>query len=131
MHIGLLEDDTGIQEMLLLVLQDEGYTVTNYPDAEDCIQALQKAGQDETHLSIDLLIIDWRLNGVMTGTEVIQQIRNNSHLAMLPIILTTAATFDDTDVLLNLHVALLQKPFAVDEMIALIEKLTRTQSSSF
>ncbi len=46
MHVGLLEDDISIQEMLLLVLQDEGYTVTNYPDAEGCIEALKRAGED-------------------------------------------------------------------------------------
>ena len=130
MHIGLLEDDIGIQEMLLLVLQDEGYNVTNYPDAEECIKALQKAEEDGMRLPINLLIIDWRLNGVMTGTEVIQQIRNNPHRDMLPIILTTAATFSDTNVLHDLHVSLLQKPFAVDDMIALIDKLTQAQSPS-
>ncbi len=99
MHVGLLEDDLSIQEMLLLVLQDEGYTVTNYPDAEGCIEALKRAGEDGVPVPVDLMIVDWRLNGFMTGTEVIQQIRNNPHLTTLPIILTTAATFNDTTAL--------------------------------
>ncbi|MBV9712478.1 MAG: response regulator [Ktedonobacteraceae bacterium] len=130
MHVGLLEDDVSIQEMLLLVLQDEGYLVTNYPDAETCVEVLKKAGEDGTPLAVDLMIIDWRLSGLMTGTEVIQQIRNNPYLDTLPIILTTAATFNDTAVLQNLHVSLLEKPFAVDDMIALIKRLTQSQSSN-
>jgi two-component system chemotaxis response regulator CheY len=124
MHVGLLEDDVSIQEMLLLVLQDEGYAVTNYPDAEACIEALKEAGTDGTPLPVDLMIVDWRLNGLMTGTEVIQQLRNNPYLGMLPIILTTAATFNDLTALQNLQVSLLEKPFAVDDMTTLIKHLT-------
>src|SRR5450432_2149139 len=130
MHVGLLEDDISIQEMLLLVLQDEGYTVTNYPDAEGCIEALKRAGEGGVPVPVDLMIVDWRLNGFMTGTEVIQQIRNNPYLNTLPIILTTAATFSDTTALLNLQVSLLQKPFAVDDMITLINHLTQSHSSN-
>ena len=128
MHVGLLEDDVSIQEMLLLVLEDEGYTVTNYSDAEGCIKALKKAGEDGTPVPVDLVIVDWRLNGFITGTEVIRQIRSNLYLATLPIILTTAATFNNMAELQNLHVSLLQKPFAVDDMIALIKSLTQSQS---
>jgi two-component system, chemotaxis family, chemotaxis protein CheY len=124
MHIGLLEDDISIQEMLLLVLQDEGYIVTNYPDAERCIEALARAGEDGVPQPVDLMIVDWRLNGSMTGTEVIQHIRNTPHLDTLPIILTTAATFNDTATLHNLHISLLEKPFAVDDMLSLIKQLT-------
>ncbi len=130
MHVGLLEDDVSIQEMLLLVLQDEGYVVTNYPDAEGCIEALKETGKDGTPAPVDLMIVDWRLNGLMTGTEVIQQIRNNPYLDRLPIILTTAATFNDITALQNLHISLLEKPFAVDDMIALIKHLTQSQSSN-
>jgi two-component system chemotaxis response regulator CheY len=128
MHVGLLEDDISIQEMLLLVLQDEGYTVTNYPDAEGCSEALKRAGEDGVPVPVDLMIVDWRLNGFMTGTEVIQQIRNNPHLTTLPIILTTAATFNDTTALQHLQVSLLQKPFAVDDMITLINNLMQSRS---
>lgn len=126
MHIGLLEDDISIQEMLLLVLQEEGYIVTNYPDAEQCIEALQRAA-DTT--PVDLMIIDWRLSGSINGTEVIQKIRTIPHLHNLPIILTTAATFSDMKTLQSLHIALLEKPFAVDDMIALVKHLTDSQSS--
>jgi DNA-binding response OmpR family regulator len=128
MHVGLLEDDISIQEMLLLVFQDEGYTVTNYPDAEGCIEALSRAGEGGAPVPVDLMIVDWRLSGLMTGTEVIQQIRNNPYLNTLPIILTTAATFNDMTALQNLQISLLQKPFAVDDMITLINNLTQSQS---
>ena len=127
MHVGLLEDDVAIQEMLLLVLEDEGYTVTNYPDARECLQALTPIST-RAQSPIELLIIDWRLGGDISGTEVIQQIRRNPVLNTLPIILTTAATFNDLEALQHLQVSLLEKPFSVDEMALLIKNLTQTNS---
>lgn len=130
MRVGLLEDDIAIQEMLLLVLQDEGYTVTNYPGAEECLNALGVAIQEPIPIPVDLIIIDWRLSGSISGTEVIRLIRKNPRFDALPIILTTAATFNDTEELQNLRVALLEKPFAVDEMITLIKRLTQPRATT-
>ena len=127
MHVGLLEDDVAIQEMLLLVLEDEGYTVTNYPNAKECLQSLTPLAT-RAQSPIDLLIIDWRLGGDISGTEVIQQLRHNSVLHTLPIILTTAATFNDIEALKHLQVSLLEKPFSVDDMTLLIKNLTQTNS---
>ncbi len=127
MRVGLLEDDVAIQEMLLLVLKDEGYTVTNYPDARECLRALTSI-TTQVQSPIDLLIIDWRLGGNTSGTEVIQQIRNNPILNSLPIILTTAATFNDIKALQHFQVSLLEKPFSVDDMTLLIKNLTQTKS---
>ncbi len=127
MHVGLLEDDVAIQEMLLLVLEDEGYTVTNYPDARECLRAFTSITSREQS-PIDLLIIDWRLGGNISGTEVIQKIRSNPVLNTLPIILTTAATFNDIKVLQHLQVSLLEKPFSVDDMAQLIKNLTQARS---
>lgn len=124
MHIGLLEDDAAIQEMLLLVLQDEGYRVTTYQDAGECIEALTGVIRDPSSpLPINLMIVDWLLNGPVSGIEVIQKLREHPYLNSLPIVLTTAAMFSDTDALNDLQVTLLEKPFPVDDMIALIKQL--------
>lgn len=128
MHIGLLEDDLAIQEMLRLMLQDEGYTVTTYLTAQECLQAFVTT-QPPTP-PIDLLIIDWRLQGQVSGIEVIRQIRRTKQFKSLPIILTTAAMFSDMDALQNLQVALLEKPFAIEEMESVINQLLQSHSSS-
>ncbi len=126
MRVGLLEDDLAIQEMLLLVLQDEGYLVLNFPGAEECLEALHARDFSSVlPLPVDVMIIDWRLSGVTSGTEVITELRKNPRSSLLPIILTTAATFNDPDELQHLHVSLLEKPFSVDEMLSLIKNLTR------
>ena len=126
MLIGLLEDDIAIQEMLTLVLKDEGYAVTIYPTAEACLQAL--VSTEQMPLPIDLLIVDWRLQGLTSGTEVIRQMREKPWLATLPIILTTAASFVDTDSLQSLHISFLEKPFEVDQMVNIIRDLLQSRS---
>lgn len=130
MQVGLLEDEVAIQEMLLLMLQDEGYTVVNFPDAETCLTALTSAVQQGTPLPVDLMIVDWRLNGSISGVEVIRQIQNVLHLNSLPIILTTAAAFSDPKELQDIHVTLLEKPFSLDELITLIKSLLPNASQS-
>lgn len=125
MRVGLLEDDVSILEVLSLILQDEGYQVIAFPTAEACLKALNAASQHNEARPVDVLIADWRLNGTISGTEVIRQIRQQPYLSTLPIILTTAATFNDFDELQRLDVALLEKPFAVDDVIALVKQLTQ------
>jgi two-component system phosphate regulon response regulator PhoB len=130
MRVGLLEDDIAIQEMLLLVLQESGYTVINFVSAEECLEKLRLSYQELGFAPLDLMIIDWRLYGSISGIEVIRQIRNDVHLQSLPIVLTTAATFTDLEELQDLHVALLQKPFSFDEITTLIRTLTQPRSAT-
>jgi two-component system, chemotaxis family, chemotaxis protein CheY len=126
MRVGLLEDDFAIQEMVQLVLQDEGYTVLNFPSATACLDTLNTTEPGNSPLPVDLIIVDWRLNDGVFGTDVIKKIRENNRLLSLPVILTTAATFSDTDKLKLLNVELLEKPFAVDDMLSLIQELTQS-----
>jgi two-component system phosphate regulon response regulator PhoB len=129
MRIGLLEDDLAIQEMLLLVLQDEGHAVLNFSGAEECLEALSVSDLSSSlTLPVDVMIIDWRLNGPLSGIEVITALRKNPRFSKLPLILTTAATFNDTDELRHLQVSLLEKPFSVDEMLLLIKELVQPSS---
>jgi DNA-binding response OmpR family regulator len=130
MRVGLLEDEVAIQEMLLLMLQDEGYTVINFPDAEACLLLLGDAVQQGTPLPVDLMIIDWRLSGSISGVEVIRRIQNVLHVDSLPIILTTAAAVSDTQELQDVHVTLIEKPFAIDELITLIKTMLSHTSES-
>ena len=126
MRIGLLEDDLAIQEMLLLVFQDEGHAVLNFSGAEECLEALSVSDiSSSLTLPVDVMIIDWRLNGLLSGIEVITALRKNPRFNELPLILTTAATFNDTDELQHLQVSLLEKPFSVDEMLLLIKELVQ------
>jgi DNA-binding response OmpR family regulator len=129
MRVGLLEDDVSIQEMLCLVLQDEGHQVIVFSNSEACLEALGVTEPKAVPLPVDVMIVDWRLSGAMTGTDVIHQIRRQPNLDTLPIILTTAATYNNTEELQRLKIVFLEKPFAVDDIIALIQQLTQPHST--
>jgi DNA-binding response OmpR family regulator len=76
------------------------------------------------------MIIDWRLSGSISGVEVIRRIQNVLHVDSLPIILTTAAAVSDTQELQDVHVTLIEKPFAIDELITLIKTMLSHTSES-
>ncbi len=122
MRIGLLEDDLAIQEMLRLLLQGEGHEVTIYATAQDCLADLCESGVEAQRP--DLLLVDLRLAKATSGLAVIEQIRLTLHLESLPIILMTASATLDRQELQRLQVALLPKPFDVDEVMRLIDRLT-------
>jgi two-component system, chemotaxis family, chemotaxis protein CheY len=130
MQIGLLEDDTAIQEMLRLVLEDEDYTVVIYPTAEDCLNALLTDEGEQVSVPIDLLIVDLRLPKAVSGIEIIRQLRNEPSYSSLPIILTTASSFIDVEDLSGLHVNFLEKPFDIDTLVKMISELIANSSEN-
>jgi len=115
--------------MFLLVLQEEGYTAVNYSSAEECLADLGVTTSRTGPPPIDVLLIDWHLSGSTTGLGVIRRIRQIPHLDTLPIILTTAALVNAAEMeeLRQLCVALLEKPFSVDEVSQLIKQVTSTR----
>lgn len=126
MRIGLLEDDLAIQEMLRLLLQSEAHEVVAYANAGECLTDLRVEDTQSDAVSTDLLMIDLHLEKSISGLAVIEQIRANPRLANLPVILMTASAFVNAPDLQRLHITLLPKPFDIDEVIQLLDKLTQT-----
>jgi CheY-like chemotaxis protein len=123
--IGLLEDDLAIQEMLRLLLQSEGYEVVAYASAEECLSELHKAVLQSGAPCPGLLMIDLHLTKSFSGLTVIEHLRADARLELLPVILMTASAFIDKQDLQRLRVKLLPKPFDIDEIISLVSALTQ------
>jgi CheY-like chemotaxis protein len=121
--IGLLEDDLAIQEMLRLLLQSEGYEVTAYASAEECLAHLRIDDAQSEVACPNLLMVDLHLAKGISGLVVIEQIRSNPRLKSLPIVLMTASAFIDKQDLQRLHISLLLKPFDIDEIIRIAAEL--------
>jgi len=64
-----VDDDRSVRETLSMLLSGDGYGVSS---AANGAQALQLAGQG---LQPDVLIVDFRLDGELNGTQVVQQLR--------------------------------------------------------
>ena len=109
----LAEDDTELRELLMLVLEYEGYQVTA------CHNGLQLFEQLEQEDGFDLIISDVRMPA-LTGLEVLESQFDNSERP--PFICMTAFGDQQTHETASRFgaVATIDKPFDLDEMIELV-----------
>jgi len=118
-HIGVVEDDPNIQNIVSAYLKKDGFTVTILGSAED-------AWELWTINPPDMWILDIMLPG-MDGYDFCKKIRNESEV---PIIIISAKD-DEIDKILGLELGgddYLTKPFSPRELIARVKRLfKRTQ----
>ena len=116
-NILVVEDDSGIQDMLKYSLSAEGYTLHQaYTVKEGWAFIENKA--------IDLVLLDWMLPD-NSGIDLLHRIRK--YHSMLPVIMVTAKTEED-DRILGLDVGAddyVTKPFSVRELNARIQAILR------
>lgn len=112
-NILVVDDDSGIGEMLKTLLEFKGYQVTVTEKPNETEEIIEKEG-------IDLVILDMLISGV-NGTDVCVRLRENTDTAEIPILMMSAlheagirckkAGADD----------FIAKPFEMDELIVKIE----------
>ncbi len=125
MNILLLDDDLRILRFLKRGLEAESHTVSTATSHIQGWELLQIC-------KFDLAILDVFL-GTENGLDFCRQLRQQQHT--VPVLMLTAK--DSTEMSLECQEAgangYLPKPFAFDDLIANVEKLTSTppQSSSF
>lgn len=113
-HIGLIEDDKNIQDIVVAYLKKEGYQVTVLDNAEDGWILWENNPPD-------MWVLDIMLPG-MDGYEFCKKIRNESDV---PIIIISAKD-EEIDKILGLELGgddYLTKPFSPRELIARIKRL--------
>ncbi|WP_080875383.1 response regulator transcription factor [Oceanobacillus timonensis] len=121
-HIGLVEDDKNIQDIVDAYLKKEGYQITVLDNAEDGWALWENNPPD-------MWVLDIMLPG-MDGYEFCKKIRNESDV---PIIIISAKD-EEIDKILGLELGsddYLTKPFSPRELIARIKRLfKRVQPNS-
>ena len=112
----VVDDNEDIRNLLTLVLENEGYLVTQGVDGGECLEIIQDK-------PFDLILLDVMMPG-LSGIEVLKAIRGNKDkkINQLPICMITAkSSIEDIDEALE-HGATsyIVKPF---RPIALAEKV--------
>jgi two-component system response regulator FlrC len=104
----LIDDDPGIRELIVDLLQQSGYHCLAVAEAETGLQLL---GQHDW----DLVISDVNLPG-LSGLDVLASLRQ--HDADLPVLLITGFPGEVERGLVGAATAILIKPFAVTALLA-------------
>ena len=117
----VVDDDSGIGEMLKTLLEFYGYNVVVTEQPEETEEIILKK-------EIDLVMLDMLISGV-NGTDVCTRLRENNDTANIPVLMMSA-----------LHDAgekckkagandFIAKPFEMDELIDKINKVLKQQSA--
>jgi two-component system alkaline phosphatase synthesis response regulator PhoP len=113
MRILVVDDDVAIVEVLSVGLSRAGYEVVpaySGSEALSCACCMSLAGA----------IVDMRLpDPALDGVEVVRQLRQQPHLATVPIVLLTAHIIAEEDMQLGLAAganAYMLKPFRIQEL---------------
>ncbi|ASN07139.1 response regulator transcription factor [Virgibacillus necropolis] len=113
-HIGVVEDDTNIQNIVSAYLKKEGFTITVSDSAEEAWQVWETGPPD-------MWILDIMLPG-MDGYDFCKKIREESDV---PIIIISAKD-EEIDKILGIELGgddYLTKPFSPRELVARVKRL--------
>ena len=115
----VIDDEEDILELIKYNLIKEGYKVECVISGEE---AIAKAKSELP----DLIVLDLMLPGV-DGLDICKQLKSNSNLAHIPIIMLTAKS-EDSDIVIGLELGAddyITKPFSPRVLIARIKVLLR------
>jgi DNA-binding response OmpR family regulator len=116
----VVDDEPDICAVVRDALEGESYRVTCHTSGDAGLQTAQAQPPD-------LVILDWRLAGVVTGAEVLEQLRSDGRTNGSSVLLLTAAPdlVEGEAVLEVGQVELLGKPFELEELFDAVARLTQ------
>ncbi len=114
-----IDDEEHILELISYNLESNGYAVLKADTGEAALKILEST-------KIDIVLLDYMLPGI-DGIEVLKQIRSNSALRKIPVIMLTAKN-DEISRVIGLELGAddyLGKPFGVHELLARMKAVLR------
>ncbi len=111
----IVEDEYGNSEVLQLLLEAEGYRVVAASNGKAALELLQG--------EIPALILSDFMMPVMNGAELGEAVRQNEALRHIPFVFMSATSEDVVQRSFRNYDAFLIKPFNLDAMLSLVERL--------
>jgi two-component system phosphate regulon response regulator PhoB len=121
-HVLVVEDDVAIQELIRFTLQQAGFAVTAFGEAESALAELRNALPDA-------VMIDWMLPG-MSGLALARRLREEPRTRPLPILMVTARG-EEADRVAGLEQGAddyIVKPFSPRELVARLNAVLRRRA---
>ena len=86
MHVLIVDDSRAMRMILKKQLAEAGFSVTEAGDGQEALACLRKQGAH-----FDLALFDWNMP-VMSGIELLGQVRADPALCILPVLMVTSET---------------------------------------
>ena len=121
-NILVVEDESAIQELIALNLQQAGHEPKLASDGAEALESVRESLPD-------LVLVDWMLP-TMSGIDLVKRLRANERTRTVPIIMLTARA-DESDKLLGLESGAddyITKPFSIKELNARIKAVLRRRA---
>ena len=113
-HVMIVDDEEGMLEWLSILLEQNGYTVSVYPNGEAALKGAKKS-------TPDIAIVDIKMPG-MSGLELLEKLREKSP-DVIGIVMTAFSSVDSAiDAIRKGASDYLIKPFEVDQLLIAIER---------
>lgn len=120
-QILVVEDEPDIRELIVHVLQEEGYLVSHAPNGEVALALL-------TGTPVDLVITDVVMP-LMTGTELLMAMRADDALRDIPTLVLSSLNEEDVRDQGDAVTCFMQKPFQLRPLLARIRDLLTLESA--
>jgi len=112
----VIEDDNDIIDVIKTVLNSNKFAVIGYRRADNILELINEHNPD-------LVLTDYMLPG-LTGGRICQLIKENDSTRNLPVILMSAYNKVAISVLNFKYDAYISKPFDINKLLKIIQKLT-------
>lgn len=132
-HVLVVDDEPNIRQNLMDILETDGYITSGVESGQEALKFLIQAsvGNIPDKGAVDLVLLDVRMPGGMSGLEVLEQIRGhpNTDLRDIRVIMLTAIdeSQQKIDALNSGANDYITKPYHAAELIARAKTLLRSQ----
>jgi len=117
-HILVVDDEEDIRQLVAIILESDGYQVTQAANGDECLNALER-------LTCDALVLDIMMPK-MDGWEICRRIKSHPRTKSLPVLILTIRS-QPLDRVIGLEVvhadAYLTKPFERRELLDTMKRL--------
>ncbi len=110
----LVDDDAGIQDLLKMTLEDEGYAVLVAGDGRDALEILKNT-------TPALILLDYMMPR-MNGAQFVQEAEKQDLRDAIPLVLLTAANHAPARAQEVGTDGYIGKPFEIGELLQMIER---------
>jgi len=112
----IIDDEANLRRTLAQILREKGYAILEAADGVEAVELLR-------HSTPDLIFSDWKMPE-MGGEQILRYLRDDPHLALIPVIVITAFGSSDSAieaVRLGAY-DFVTKPFDLDEISLTAER---------